>query len=736
MASNVRKQMRRPQAVRFTKSPLEVYDLPLWDPLCDFDDEVRIPYTLDLEELKALAVGTHDILKKYDIEYTPPVPGNRVEGEEVGDDRLDLSLDSCRLATCLCVQSEVTGMVTSWSDTNLSDDIWNLCEVSSGIPTAKEQSFHYCRKTGNFKNLGFTDVPPLRIILDVAKGDRSHSSTASGKASMLGGRMRTPNTTLLQGWFLASYLQDGMLRTSRSSEPKYLPQIMGGSGCRAAFGSSENLYLSVLAYRGGKYSRVYGTATAELRSCLDLLERDQASMPVLCHRLRDKQEYLHGTYANQVFIPERSWMDRERGTLPAPLIMASGGANRFSAFENRLIRTKHVLDRTSAEREWSFTGRIRAQLLNGNTIPETEAFSKDLRSQGRARFGMALNANAAFSNLLNRDATIKDVQALLKEEFLIVNTGVIAFTKWDAEWLFNGGKSERYSIDDLTTVQDLFLRTEVSEEETFKVGGLLLRPIVGNVVKHTTTVAKVGLYQINDDMYEWAQRHTDSLVSFREATGEPLTPEQAHAIYEKDMEWVNDDSSLIAKCLRETEAVHMRSARVILVSSDRRLANQMANTCSVRVYVVSPRDYILWSKREGYDFQSLDIEAGIVASWFKTSGSKDPFRSIYLDSGSIAAAAAILQPDETGNGRIYQRVPVSTAGRLDGNLRSSTYLLYPLEISEHLEYVLYQPIHQSKRFRSSEGTLAMSPIRANAARRASQASTLDSATRMKYSYKR
>jgi hypothetical protein len=713
---------------------LQVYDLPLWDPLEDFNEDIPPVFDVDVIEIASIADGTHSILDRYGIEYESPTPGNRVEGEEVGDDRLDLSLDSCRLATCLHVQSAVSGMDTSWEDTNLSDDVWNLAEVSNGIPTSKEQSFHYCRKIGNFKNLGYTDVPPLRIILDVSKGDRSHSSTASGKASMLGGRMRTPKTEFLQGWFLASYLQDGMLRTSRSSEPKYLPQIMGGSGCRSSFGSAENLYLSILSYKGGAYNRVYGTASNELRLCLDLLERDQASMPVFCQRLRDRQEYLHGTYAHQVFVPERSWMDRERGELPPPLIMASGGANRFSAYENRLVRTKHVIDRTSAEREWSFTGRIRAQLLNGNTIQQSEAFSRDLRSQGRARFGMALNANSAFSNLLARNATIKDVSALLKEEFLVVNAGVTAFTKYDAEWLFNGGKSERYSIDDLTTVQDLYLRTDVSEEETFKVGGIPLHPIVGRVVRPTTTVTRVGLYEINTDMYQWADELTATLVDLREEQGKPLLPEQAHSIYSRNMEWVNDDTSLIAKCLQDTQTLHLRSCRVILVSADRRLANQMANTCSVRVYLVDPRDYILWCRREGFDYQR-EIEPEVMSSWFRDAGPKDPFRMVYADTGSIAAAAAKLQDDDTGDGRkIFHRVPISTEGRLDGNLRSSTYLLYPLEISGDLSYRLYQPVLKPKRYRSSEGTLSMDPVRASYARTTSRTSTLESAYRTERSY--
>jgi len=104
-------------------------------------------------------------------------------------------------------------------------------------------------------------------------------------------------------------------------------------------GEDENLYLSVHAYRGGRCQRIYGSATRELRQALSSLERGEALMPILCRRLRDRQEYLHGTYAEKIFIPTRAYQDTYGERLPEPLIMASGGANLFTSFENRLLRT-------------------------------------------------------------------------------------------------------------------------------------------------------------------------------------------------------------------------------------------------------------------------------------------------------------------------------------------------------------------------------------------------------------
>lgn len=318
---------KRVKPVRFTESPLTVYDVEEWDPLEDFQELEITRDHLDLTFVRELGESTISVAKYYGIDVSLPQKPQRVEGEEVGDDRIDLSLNPLQASSVLVCQSMVGRMVTSKRDTNLSTWLWNFCETTSHVPLHPDQSFDRCRKVGNFEDLGFIDVPPLRILLDVMKGDKSHSSTAVGKATMLGSRMRTPRTEFLPEFFLASYLQDGYLRTSRSSEPKYLPQVMGGSGVRAPFGESENLYLYTHAYRGGRCQRIYGSATRELRQTLSLLEEGQARMPILCRRLRDKQEYLHGTYAEKIFVPTNAYKASFGKRLPEPLIKASGGSN-------------------------------------------------------------------------------------------------------------------------------------------------------------------------------------------------------------------------------------------------------------------------------------------------------------------------------------------------------------------------------------------------------------------------
>jgi hypothetical protein len=680
----------------FTPDSVEWDDPICWDPMSMEDDFSWKPEELDISALEDLG---HDIITSLP-EGMPSDPfiSDIVLGEEVGDDRLDFSRSPIRLAAALIVQERIMGMKTSFEDTYISNWIWNFCEVSNPIPSDMTQSYHFGRKTGNFKNLGFTDVPPLRIILDVMKGDRSHSSTVPGKAGMLGNRLRTPNPQHLASLQLASYIQDGMLRTSMSTEPKYLPQIMGGSGTKALFNNPKNLYISTYAYRGGKCQRVYGTACRELQQCLSLMERNQTSMPVLCTKLRDKQEYLHGTYAEKVFIPPSYLKDDSKENQPKPILLATGGANRFACFENRLHRTKSLVTRTEAERQYEYYTRVKRQLLSGATLETTDSMHRLEKARARKRFGDALSANTAFANLLDRNATIKDVRALLDMNFIPVNTGVTHFTMWDAEFLFNGGRSETYSIEDLTTTEDLFVRTEVSEEETYKIGGLPLRPIIGNKFRQVETRTKVGLYEISESMEEWAAKLLHNLQQSR-VDGGPVTRDVALQIFEKDPEWVNDDTLLIERCLRDTANLNLRTARVILVSADKRLANQMSNTCNVSVHRLDPLDYIKFMHSKGLDFHGSPSDIQLLSTELNKGGRKDEFRALYLDTGSIMATASKLDvvPDDDRPHLVMRIVEESGFDNLGH--RFSHYSLKELDCKRDVPVRIHNPVRLPKRYR-------------------------------------
>jgi len=697
MLSNVRDIIpSRPG--RYEVLSISEYDTECWDPLCDFDDSVHISNTLDLSLMTTIGASIKGVMEYYKLDKAP-FSDSRVEGEEVGDDRVDFSNNPWKLAAGIICQEQVTHMVTSPEDTAISTYLWNFCEVTSTVPVHPGQSFDRCRKTGEFKDLGFIDVPPLRIILDVMKGDRSHSSTAVGKATMLGSRMRTPRSEFLRDFHLASFLQDGFLRTNRMTEPKYLPQIMGGSGVRALFSNPLNLYLYVKAYRGGRCDRIYGSATRELRQSLESLEKgDRVIMPILCRRLRDRQEYLHGTYAAKIFIPTKEHMASFKDKLPPPLITESGGANLFANFENRLIRTRHVVTRSSAEREWSNTVRIRDRLLSRYEPTTVVQLREDFENKAaRRKFGMALNANTAFSNLLERKGSLQDVIQLTNDNFTVVNCGALTFTRWDAEWLFFGGKSDVFSIEDLTSSEDLFLRTEVSEEETMKVGLIPLRPLVGNVQRKVLTTTTVGLYEIGSGMYEWAADLTTRLVNRRDLMERPLGPSDALIEYRKDPEWVNDDTLIISRCLQETGGRAQRTTSVALVSADKRLANQLSNTCNVTVAAIHPTEYI--STMLGMGLPPIqELDPVILSSYFG-AGYK-PVSVVYVDTGSVNSFLARIESADRGNMNVSY-VTGYCGGRKTSEPRKVSYNVLKIPITRALNPKIIFPIQRPKRFRSS-----------------------------------
>lgn len=675
-----------------------VHDDDVWNPLSSIptweDDEGA---TLDLDMFKTIGEDAADKVTLFDC-IEPLTTSYEVVGEEVGDDRVDVSRSSSKLSLGLTVQERVVGMKTSKEDTFISDRMWNFCEVTSSVPADPTGSYDYARRVSNFSNLEFTDTIVLRIIIDCSKGDRSHSSTPVGKMTMLGNKVSTPRSENRLPWMIASYMQDGMLRTSHATDPKYLPQIMGGCGVRALYDRPLNLYLSVRAYRGGGYDRLYGTSARELQECITRLERGESFTPILSLRLRDRQEYLHGTYAEKVFVPERDYLSSFRGNLPTPLYTASGGQNRFTAHENRLIRTRHVLQRPDAELEYDRTIRIRDALLGPwDSVQSADTHYALERGRARREFGMALNANSAFKNLLDRDATIKDVHSLLKDaHFKHVNVGVVEFSILDANWIFNGAKGDVYSIEDLTSSEDIFLREEVSVEETLKVGNLTLHPIIGPVRKDIRTSSKVGLYQINQSMEQWAEGLANRITAERDRQGGPVDHLSLLRIFEEDPEWVNDDTLLIQMCLRDTANFAKASCAVLLVSNDNRLGNQMANTCNVTVYRIGSLDYVLYCTNRGMDPQARQVDPKDLTHLLKLRTSqRGSIRFVYIDTGSVASACAELVPSDDRPQNVMRRIPLHS-GIEDGR-RYCRYVLHETTTPIAVKPRIHDPAQQPRR---------------------------------------
>jgi len=450
---------------------------------------------LDLDEIFHLGRRTATIA----IEQGVPLlgRGTKVHGREVGDDRVDLSRTPDALCATLVVQEDVIHMVTSPEDTSIRKKSLNFCEVTTGPITDPSQGYDHVRKNGDFSNLGFNDSVILRIILDVQKGEgEEHSSTPPGKMSMLGSRLATPRRENRGMWMIASIFQDSMLCTHKATEPKYLPPVMGGTGVTALFDNPTNVFLYVLAYRGGTYRRIYATACAEMQDYLYKLERGVQSAPILCPRLREKQEYFWGTYAEKVFVPKAGAVV-STDQPPMPLYEMTGGQNRYQNFENRLLRTRHVVTRKQALVEWSHTRRL--QSIFQSLFPKMETFAmidKDRNMTMRNRYDGALNANSALQRLLRREAGASDAQELMgSDNFYTLTVGKRDFTRDDALWVYINGQGENYSLNDVSLSEDIFVREEVSVEETYKVGGIPLRPYFQCGEKLRPTRIKVGLYR-------------------------------------------------------------------------------------------------------------------------------------------------------------------------------------------------------------------------------------------------
>jgi hypothetical protein len=659
------------------------------------DDEEPAKVHGNPDELSEIIRESDSILTKYGFRKTSKPA--KMQGMEVGDDRVDVICNNPRpLAIALCVQERVVGMKTSWKDTFISKDLWNFCEVSSVMPSMPDGSFDMARKTGKFYNLEFTDVLPLRIILDVTKSDNSHSSSSVGKAAMLGNRLSTPRTELRSRLMLGSLLQDAHLRTVRSTDPKYAPRIMGGSGVRALYDNFRNIYLYIRAYRGGDYERLYGTATQELRDCLRSLERGQSATPYLNYRLRDRQEYLHGTFAEYVLLPPEV-PRTPGGSSPMPLYEDMGGENRFKAFENRLLRSRLIIGKADAEREWERTTRIQNILREGNSVPEDASERKERSLERRKKFDLALNANAQFKRLLDRKANWSTVESLIAQGWKPIQSGTTAFSLLDARWIFDGCRSETYNVEDLTKSETMFVRDEVSVEESFKVKDIPLLPITRRGILAQRTVSKVGLYQINNSMLEWCNDLVTRLKSVRDEYGRIL-PNDLLREFNSNREWVNDDTGIIAQAIADY-GVRNHSAIAILVSSDRRLMNQLANQANIRVLRVDPKSFVLHRPKETYSSDTVWTVAEVAPLFGYLSDRVAKESKIYIDYGSLAASVANLETDVDSHGRrkIYLRA-VGSYTRPDEGKRTITYDLIEQEVGQ-LIYEDKRPVYKPHRAR-------------------------------------
>jgi hypothetical protein len=329
--------------------------------------------------------------------------------------------------------------------------------------------------------------------------------------------------------------------------------------------------------------------------------------PSFTLKLRDKQEYLHGTYAEKVFVPTEAFSSGFRSNLPPPLYELGSANNKLASYEARLLAAKVLLTRTQAEIEVERTDRTNDVLFGFESTGSLKMKKSHLSRVGRAAFEDALSANTAFARLLARKATKGDEDKLRKDPaFRVVLSGAKEFTLQHARWIHEGLQSETYTFRDLLKCQDMFLRSEVSSEEDMKVSdvGRLWMRNGKEVITHTRT--EVGLWKVSPGMFNWAQKVETKLKEWRQQTGLLTLPRTDVArIYLDNREEVADDPLIVAK-LEEISRKGLPTDFACVISQDKRLCKTAASRCGISIIRLSTYAMPLL-------FEGADMENKIMA---------------------------------------------------------------------------------------------------------------------------
>lgn len=268
------------------------------------------------------------------------------------------------------------------------------------------------------------------------------------------------------------------------------------------------------------------------------------------------------------------------------------------------------------------------------------------------------------------------------------------FTLDHAHWLSKGGKGEYLSLFDIPSTQDMYVRSEVSAEESLKVGGLKLVVQGSSSFMVQNTVTKVGLYEITSTMEEWCDDKLRRLTSAREEKGSPLSREELLPIFSENREWINDDSNLIEKCIEDT--MHLgRETQVALVSSDKRQANQMARQANVTVVLIEPQSLCAAFPHKVWTSTTELTNSEVFEAYPPTRVASKLLRMpkhVYLDSGSILSDLSRMSKEESSDGvtRYYQKKLISTERTADGR-RCEKYKKETIFCTSKLQVKVFDP---------------------------------------------
>jgi hypothetical protein len=235
----------------------------------------------------------------------------------------------------------------------------------------------------------------------------------------------------------------------------------------------------------------------------------------------------------------------------------------------------------------------------------------------------------------------------------------------------------------------MFIRSEVSGDESMMISGIPLHVLGKDGYLTQVTKSQVGLYQINGDMLQWAEDLTDQL---KKHPMRPIPHRDVLALFSVNREWVNDDSTLIRMAIDDFSNLG-KNSEAVLISRDKRLANQMSRQANIRVVLVEPESIVqvfdrIWTSTT--KITSLEMFAAYSEYDISTKGLKVPGK-VYFDTGSMLASLSKLEESKEGAMRkIFRITPVKSGIRDDGT-RFEVYDREELTYRKTVKLKVYDP---------------------------------------------
>jgi hypothetical protein len=181
----------------------------------------------------------------------------------------------------------------------------------------------------------------------------------------------------------------------------------------------------------------------------------------------------------------------------------------------------------------------------------------------------------------------------------------------------------------------MFLRVEVSTDEEMKVSGIEREWIRNGKNVVTETRAEVGLWQVSQDMREWAGVVSTQLAEKRtEKSVATLERTDVLSVYWNNRELIADDPLIIQRVVQLSQRLTSTEVGVIF-TKDRVLVKTCANRAGMTFYRVSPSVLLslIKGKEPHLECMEFDMNPTLVHSRMRLPG--NPVRIAIVDTGSL-----------------------------------------------------------------------------------------------------